>query len=363
MEKNEILYIMEEEYNKNIRGIELNYEQLSLKLQHTTEQFARSFDYELLPAKGIKEQVFRFIKRVIRKSTRFMLKPYADQMLKFQECICELEGMYLEKIREMEQGLKNHEEAIYNVTNAFNDNAHLTMQLSDSNAQIRQYLFGGEDSAFRAYSQAGEDVIVSFILRTLGEEKKGYSYLDIGCNKYKELNNTYHFYEKGMRGVLIDANPRFIQEIKEHRPEDTVLNIGIGEEKKEALRFYIVNGDGLSSFNKAVIKEAQKETPWLKIDQEIEVPVMTVNEVIDKYFQGVPTIVSLDIEGDELAILKSINMEKYRPMIYIVETIEYRERIDLNNKRMDIIEFMKTQNYREYAFTGVNSIFLDERQF
>lgn len=90
---------------------------------------------------------------------------------------------------------------------------------------------------------------------------------------------------------------------------------------------------------------------------------MTVNEVIDKYFNGVPTIVSLDVEGDELEILKSIDMEKYRPLIYIIETIEYREKIDLNNKRTDIINFMNSKNYKEYAFTGVNSIFLDEKQF
>ena len=72
-------------------------------------------------------------------------------------------------------------------------------------------------------------------------------------------------------------------------------------------------------------------------------------------------ICSIDIEGDELSVLKSINMDKYRPLIYIIETIEYRKNLDLNNKRMDIIEYMQGKGYQEYAFTGVNSIFIDTK--
>ena len=361
MDRDKILQIIDDEYNKI--KFSVNDDALKLKLQQTREQFAVSFDYELPYAEGIKAKVFRFVKRVIRKLTRFITKPYAEQMLKFQESICELNEMYIESLNESSRKMLNLEEAMWKLMSDFNDNTKLTMELSDSTAKINQYLFGGEDIAFRSYSQAGEDAIISFILGTLGDQKQGYSYLDIGCNRYKELNNTYHFYEKGMRGVLIDANPKFIDELKKNRRGDTILNVGISEKSGEKLTFYAMNWDWLSSFNKETIENTMRESPWVKIEQEIEIPVLTVNEVIDKYFNGVPTIVSLDVEGDELEILKSIDMEKYRPLIYIIETIEYREKIDLNNKRTDIINFMNSKNYKEYAFTGVNSIFLDEKQF
>lgn len=387
MNKEEILKIMEDEYKEpEIMGAVSDAE-LSMKLLETTKEFARSFDYELPIEYGVKGKFKRFIKRIIRKSTRFITKPYAEQMLKFQESLCELEGMQINKISklelecnelqqklqehemalynltELQQKLQEHEAALYNLTEAFNDNANLTLELSNSNADIKQYLFGGEDNAFRGYAQAGEDAVISFILSYLGEKKQGCSYLDIGCNDYKKLSNTYHFYEQGMRGVLVDANPKFVEQIKDKRPEDVVLNVGVGAESSDSLKFYILNGDGLSSFNKQTVDEAIKETSWLKIEKEIDVPVITINEIFQKYFYTVPTIVSIDIEGDELAILESIDMEKYRPLIYIIETIEYRQQLELDNKRNDIIEYMKTQGYREYAFTGVNSIFLDERQF
>ena len=68
-------------------------------------------------------------------------------------------------------------------------------------------------------------------------------------------------------------------------------------------------------------------------------------------------------EGDELGILSSSDLEKYRPYIFIIETIEYKDRVTLNNKRNDIVDFMNENDYIEYAFTGVNSIFIDKREF
>lgn len=395
-----------------------NNSDIKLKLLQTTEKFVRDFYYELPKAGRIHEKIKRMIKRKICRATKFLLSPYAEQMLKFQESICELSGMYIDKfdyvdanIRDlkrmnsekenMEQKLQNHEEAIYNLTNKFNhvneniwdlerlnnekenigqklwnheeaiykltnrynETANLVLHLSDENAKINQYLFKDDTAAAKSYSQAGEDMIISYILRSLGEKKQGYSYLDIGCNRYDELNNTFYFYKKGIRGVLVDANPRFIKEIQENRPEDTVLNVGVGINSGECLTFYVMNWDWLSSFNRNVIEETMKESPWVKIEQEIEIPVMTVNEICEKFFESTPTIVSIDVEGDELQILQSVDMERYRPLIYVIETIEYKEKMDINNKRVDVVSYMSSQHYKEYAFTGVNSIFVDEKQF
>ena len=142
-----------------------------------------------------------------------------------------------------------------------------------------------------------------------------------------------------------------------------MLNIGVGAKTTESLTFYAMNWDWLSSFNRDFIEETMKESPWVKIEQEIQVPILSLNEIFETYFQSIPAIVSIDVEGDELSILKTVDMSKYRPLIYVIETIGYREKIDLDNKRLDIITYMLSQDYKEYAFTGVNSIFLDKRQF
>lgn len=389
MNEKEIIEIFNKEYKmEKMNGTDNS---LRVKLLQTTQEFARSFEYELPNAFGLKAKLAKFVKRVIRKLTRFILNPYAEQMLKFEESICELQGAMIDRIyqlendlleekkllqkrekdiesqeeviRDLENKCTNHEVAIYKLTQAFNDNDKLTLELSNSTADIKQYLFGEKDDVFRGYSQAGEDAIIEFILNYGEQKRKGASYLDIGCNRYKELNNSYHFYEKGMRGVLIDANPKFIDEIRHNRPEDTVLNMGVGIDSGKSMTFYALNWDWLSSFNKDEVDEVVKESEWVKVEQEIKVPIITLNEIYEKYFFSVPAIVSIDIEGDELAILKSVDMEKYRPLIYVVETIKYSSKISIENKRMDIIEYMKSVDYYEYAFTGVNSIFIDRRKF
>ena len=215
---------------------------------------------------------------------------------------------------------------------------------------------------YESYSQTGEDRIIDYLLNYGGNEKKGVSYLDIGCNDWRNLSNSYRLYRRGIRGVLIDANPIYIDEIKIFRPEDIVLNCGIGKEHSEELTFNILNQSDMSSFNIKTIEEAQKYSPWLEIVKKVKVPVYTLNEIYKKHFVTTPTIVSLDVEGDELEILKEADFEMYRPYIFVIETVEYRDKISVDNKRNDIIDFMIKKDYIEYAFTGVNSIFVDRRK-
>lgn len=46
------------------------------------------------------------IKRVVRKITRFVTKPYAEKMLLFQESLCELLGMYIDKYDDIDKKLE-----------------------------------------------------------------------------------------------------------------------------------------------------------------------------------------------------------------------------------------------------------------
>jgi glycosyltransferase involved in cell wall biosynthesis len=60
-----------------------------------------------------------------------------------------------------------------------------------------------------SYSQCGEDIIIDFLLTWL--KIKNPTYLDIGANDPVKLSNTYYFYKKGSRGVLIEPDSIFGQ--------------------------------------------------------------------------------------------------------------------------------------------------------
>lgn len=361
---------------------------LLIKLKQTTDLFVRSFDYDLSVGHTFKAKIANLIRRVIRRSTRFITKPYADKMQGYNESVCELLGQmiqqYGEKMYSMSQVVEvlqrkideeheknysltiksnEHQEMIEGIKTVLNDTVNKTLEMGGQLATLSQGARTVADSSeFESYSQAGEDRIVSFIL-SYGERKnKKLSYLDIGCNHYKRLNNTYGLYKKGYRGVLVEANPTMINDIVINRPGDIVLNVGISRSSGEKQTFYIVNGDGLSSFDKESIDNAKKETPWLEIVDKVEVPLMDINSVIKEYCNMVPDVVSIDVEGAEMDILETFDFEKYRPYIFIVETISYAANIQLDRKRTDILQYMSEKEYGEFAFTGINSIFIDKKQ-
>ena len=380
MERREISNILKTKYEENFEKYKYNFSEqtfheISSKLFESSKHFVSTFDYDFGKGRTPLQKVKNFIKRAIRKSTRFMLQPYAEKMYRFQELNGEITGSLTEYAKYSNNILKYSKREIENskreivaineeMRNKFTDTHNHLANFENTlwNIIKEKDKVQEELSKYESYSQAGEDKIIEFILSYLGEKNIGLSYLDIGCNDYKSLSNSYALYKKGVRGVLIDANPIYIDEIKMYRPEDIVLNCGIGAKNSEKMKFYILNTPGLDSFDLESIKEAQRQTPWIEIVDEIEVPVYTLDEIYEKYFASVPTIVSLDVEGLEMDILKSTNFEKYRPYIFIIETIEYREKISVTNKRNDIINLMFENDYIEYAFTGVNSIFIDKRR-
>lgn len=71
----------------------------------------------------------------------------------------------------------------------------------------------------------------------IGIDLKKVRYLDLGANHAKELSNSYAYYENGASGVLVEANPELIDELKEIRPRDIIVNKAIAFEDEKILIF------------------------------------------------------------------------------------------------------------------------------
>jgi len=206
----------------------------------------------------------------------------------------------------------------------------------------------------KSFSQVGEDVIVYHLLAN----KKEMTYLDIGANHPIDLSNTYHFYEKGYRGVLVEPDIRICEKINQMRPDDICLNIGIGFDEQEEADFYLMDNDVFNTFSKEEAEKFQNKNGF-KIEDVIKVPLKNVNNIIEKYFKTCPDFVSIDTEGFEMEILKSFNFEKYRPCVFCLETWNFE--VDNCYKRQDIIDFMITKDYEIFADTQINTIFKDKK--
>ena len=93
MDKEQILEKLTQYYEELLT----ENQDLSLKLMQASALIVESFDYELPNGKNLKIKIINFIKKVIRKSTRFITKPYADKMCIYNESVCSLIGDILKR--------------------------------------------------------------------------------------------------------------------------------------------------------------------------------------------------------------------------------------------------------------------------
>ena len=211
-----------------------------------------------------------------------------------------------------------------------------------------------------SYSQVGEDMIVNYLFETLN--LKNPTYLDIGTNYPVVCNNTYFFYDKGCRGVCIEPDPEMFERIKKKRPGDKILNAGIGVTNVTSASFYLFPGNvaAWSTFSEEEARIREKES-GLK-PKMISIPLMNINDVIAANFDPYPNFISLDVEGLDLDILKSMDFRRFQPEVICVETISFS--ITNSEKKLnDIINFMHGQGYFTYADTHVNTIFCKNELF
>lgn len=206
-----------------------------------------------------------------------------------------------------------------------------------------------------SYSQCGEDLIIDFIF---GATKiSNPSYLDIGAYHPTDLSNTYFFYRKGFQGVCVEPDPTLFAEIKRVRSRDTCLNVGIGIGQETVADFFIMTTRTLNTFSR---EEAERYQAFgnQKIEEIIQVPLVPVNKVIEQNFDAHPNLVSLDVEGLDLEVLKTFDFSSFRPEVFCIETLTYSED-NSEYKRPEINELMIANGYIAYADTYINTIFVD----
>lgn len=369
------------ERNENLSGDEM-VQQIGYYLDELSRYQKVTVEPKVLTRKkGLIGKMVVLFKRLARKIVAWYLQPVCDDQTRYNhQAYLTMTEMNVLFANQMEENRKQVEENRKQVEENKKQWEELRRMIKDEREKIDEKyeremngikgnvkeLQGKSDAAFwnkRTTSQAGEDAIIAYVLRVLGIQLQEEKYLDLGANHAQELSNTYTLYENGMRGVLVEANPSLIPEFEFMRKGDIILNRCISMQSNEILPFYVLNGDGLSSPDIDAVNEALAENPALKIEETIEIESITVNEILEQYFADKPPVVlNVDIEGIEKEIIASIDFERFAPFIIVVERIDYSTKLTVGKRNDGLEELMKEKGYIEYAFTGINSVFINEKK-
>lgn len=199
-----------------------------------------------------------------------------------------------------------------------------------------------------SYAQHGDDLMLLNIFDMLKIEKG--SYLDLGANHPYIISNTALLYEKGWRGVNVEANINCMLDFCEHRSEDKNIFVGVAA-KGGTLPFYMRDQkSGLNTFD-------LKETAWwgdMENRSGILLPVTTINLIVQVYCKDIwPDLLLLDIEGLDYEVLESAKFQDDNsPKIIVVETRTQE------HKSKPMKDLLNSKGYFCYCRMGENLFFI-----
>lgn len=176
------------------------------------------------------------------------------------------------------------------------------------------------------------------------KKENGY-FVDIGCSHYSEGSNTY-FFEKNRnwKGICIDLFD-YSEMYKEHRPNSIFINGAVTNFNTNDVKYVdILEANVLSSVESLTCERHKKRFEKENCNViKRSVPNLNFNNILieNKAPMNIDYI-SIDTEGSELEIIKSIDFSKWNIKIF---TIEFNGKEYWNRTEMDNI--MKNQGYKK----------------
>ena len=185
------------------------------------------------------------------------------------------------------------------------------------------------------YSQFGEDITIkNFFGNFIG------TYVDIGCYHPIKYSNTALLHKQGWCGVNIDLNKTSIALFNVCRKNDINI-IACLSDKKEEVDVYI---DSEFSALNSMHSENQRKFN-LKNLKKIKFQTNIFPELVKDNFD----FLNIDCEGNDLKILKTIDLNKYTPKLINIEVSE--------SNKVEIYEYLNSFGYDIFDIKSVSHIF------
>jgi FkbM family methyltransferase len=201
----------------------------------------------------------------------------------------------------------------------------------------------------RAYSQFGEDLFLEAYFR---DQDRGV-YVDVGAFHPRQLSNTQLLHERGWRGLNVDPTPGSMRLFDALRPGDANVEAAVSDEPGTV----VLHSWGLHAENTIAPEQLRAAEQALgPAPERVEVPARTLTEILDAspLRDAEIDLLTVDAEGHDLAVLRSLDWGRYRPRIVIVESF----RRDLESLLVSPrYVFLREQGYRMAAWHPPSVIF------
>jgi len=202
--------------------------------------------------------------------------------------------------------------------------------------RIKDSLSYDENDKFskKIFSQEGEDILLD---RIFEHSPPGF-YVDVGAHHPFRFSNTKLLYDRGWRGINIEPNPDVRELFNKFRPRDIFVNAGVSLNGGE-LAYHRFDHPALNSFSRDVYERLKSRHLGT-----IQIQTKPLSEILNDCLPKGQSIklLTVDVEGMDLEVLKSNDWQVYNPEYILIETNSISISDHLNSQ---LHSFLASQEY------------------
>ena len=205
----------------------------------------------------------------------------------------------------------------------------------------------------KSYSMLGEDLVINNFFKN----KTNGTYVDVGCYHPIDGNNTHLLFKNGWNGVNIDLNKISIDLFNIARKNDENFRVSVSNKSKKIKFYYRKKINMLNTINKKFANNSFKK--GYSIDY---IQARTLSSILkeSKLKNKKIDFLNIDIEGNEINALKTLDFKIYRPKLICVEIHNFTSnRLKKGNfKDHSIYKFLKQKGYKHIWKNEFSFIFM-----
>lgn len=151
--------------------------------------------------------------------------------------------------------------------------------------------------------------------------KEGGIFVEVGANEPTNIESqSWHLEnELGWSGLLVEPNPQLAEQARHARPNAVVYQCACtSPEKTGELTLHIPTKEGKLITGHASLEINADDFDYAN-HQDVTVEACTLDALLEDSELATIDLLSVDVEGTEMDVLKGFDLAKYRPLLILME--------------------------------------------